>query len=163
MSRGVLENLLLATQENNAICEAMLDQMKTGKSKPWQQYMRETQEHRQQTTQPATKPAAAKTTQPKGKGDGGRNPMMDDDPPAAGAEQKRQQAQDEGEIDWVGKTVKLARQKVAEGVDRAAIKAIISEEGLQTIANASVPQAQKLYKLISELGKEDAGGGDDGF
>lgn len=93
----------------------------------------------------ATKTARTKTktTQTRGK-----SPLFDDDDPKPDTKVGVQK-------DWVKETVKVARQRISEGIKRADINAIIVGEGLKSVSQADAEQAKRLHDAISALGEED--------
>ena len=70
-----------------------------------------------------------------------KSPLFDDDDGAKASD-----------TDWVVETIKLARQRISEGIERPVIKKLIADEGLSTVAQATVEQAKKLHASISALG-----------
>ena len=84
----------------------------------------------------------AKTTQTRGK-----SPLFDDDDPPP----KTKASADK---DWIKETVKVARQRISEGIKRADINAIIVGEGLKSVSQADAEQAKRLHDAISALGGE---------
>jgi len=143
MSQGLLEEIYSTLKEQTAVLESINSALRDGKPVPGEA-------KRSNPTREAAKPAAEKpkpaTTSRKG-----GSPMFDDDDdpaPSDGAD----------EVDWVGLATKVARQKVAEGIDRAKIKGLIADEGIETLAQADPGQAKKLHDAIKALSKDDEEG-----
>ena len=84
------------------------------------------------------KKVAPKTTR---KSRTSKSPLFDDDDGAKASD-----------TDWIAETIKLARQRISEGIERPVIKKLIADEGLSTVAQATVEQAKKLHASISALG-----------
>ena len=153
MSDGIFEQLLKEVRVTNSLLEHMTAKMHEFDGTKFK--------NPATTSSRVSSPAAApaKPAAPKAKATRkSSSPLFDDDDaPAPTPKPAEPEASDE--VDWVGLATKLARQKVADGVDRAAIKKLISDEGLQSIAQAEGEQAQRLHDAIKALGNDE----EDGF